>query len=99
MDPLGLSRCSANKSSYKGPQLPGSIAENFDKGLYRNRQLNTPETFYKYHGVNNRTGKKYSWITNERYNLEGILRQDLAIRHDWGVVIKKVSEFKVSQGT
>ncbi|CCO84407.1 rhs-family protein [Erwinia amylovora Ea266] len=28
-----------------------------------------------------------------------MLRQKLAIRHDWGVVITKVSEFKVPQGT
>ncbi|ADP11312.1 Rhs-family protein [Erwinia sp. Ejp617] len=100
VDPLGLSKCSNNeKTSYKGPELPGSIAETFDKGIYKNRQLYKSETFYKYHGLNNRTGRKYSWLTNERYGSEEMLRQKLAIRHDWGVVITKVSEFKVPQGT
>ncbi|WP_459474536.1 RHS repeat domain-containing protein, partial [Erwinia amylovora] len=100
VDPLGLAKCGNNeKSSYKGPELPGSIAETFDKGIYKNRQLYKSETFYKYHGLNNRTGRKYSWLTNERYGSEEMLRQKLAIRHDWGVVITKVSEFKVPQGT
>ncbi|EUL86992.1 hypothetical protein P827_01495 [Enterobacter kobei] len=97
VDPWGLSRCSTGKKP--GPQLPGGIAEIFDKSVYKNRQLKTDETFYKYHGVNNRTGRKISWLTNEKYNPEEVLREKLAIRHDWGVNITNVSEFKVPKGT
>ncbi|WP_244212666.1 hypothetical protein [Rahnella woolbedingensis] len=82
----------------QGPKLPGKIAETFNNGNYSNRKLSSQETFYKYHGVDNRTGREYSWLTNEKYSSEELLRQDLAIRHDWGVKITKVSEFKVPQG-
>jgi RHS repeat-associated protein len=97
VDPWGLSRCNTGKKP--GPQLPGGIAETFGKSVYKNRQLKRDETFYKYHGVNNRTGRKISWLTNEKYNSEEVLREKLAIRHDWGVNITNVSEFRVPKGT
>ncbi|WP_426722484.1 hypothetical protein [Enterobacter cloacae complex sp. 310G5] len=69
------------------------------KAFIKNRQLKTDETFYKYHGVNNRTGRKISWLTNEKYNPEEVLREKLAIRHDWGVNITNYQSFKVPKGT
>ncbi len=108
IDPLGLAGCpisdskssSENKSfSHQGPELPKNIAETFKDGIYKNRQLTGDEVFYKYHGINNRTGRKFSWLTNKKYSSEDVLRQDLAIRHDWGVNITKISEFKVPRGT
>lgn len=92
-----MSKC--NPSEKLGPNLPGRIAETFDKGIYKNRQLSIDETFFKYHGVDNRTGRKISWLTNEKYNSEQLLREKLAIRHDWGVNITHVSEFKIPKGT
>jgi hypothetical protein len=62
-------------------------------------KLTADTKFYKYHGVNNRTGKKISWITNKRYTSENKLRGDLAIRKEWGVKIDKVSEFNIPKGT
>ena len=97
VDPLGLSKCSSEIKP--GPQLPKGIAETFDKELYKNRQLTRDETFYKYHGLDNRTGRKISWLTNEKYESEQVLREKLAIRHDWGVNITNVSEFNVPKGT
>lgn len=55
--------------------------------------------FYKYPVAHNRTGRKYSWLTNEQYFTEAALREKLAIRHDWGIKITKISEFKVPRGT
>ncbi len=97
VDPLGLSKCSFDEKP--GPQLPEKIAGTFDKGIYKNRQLNKDEIFYKYHGVDNRTGRKISWLTNKKYSSEQLLQEKLAIRHDWGVEITKVSEFRVPRGT
>ncbi|MGP3591501.1 RHS repeat-associated core domain-containing protein [Vagococcus sp. WN89Y] len=97
IDPWGLAKCSSGEKT--GPQLPGRIAETFDKGIYKNRQLKSNEVFYKYHGVDNRTGRKISWLTNEKYSSEQLLREKLAIRHDWGVAITKMSEFNVPKGT
>ena len=54
---------------------------------------------YKYHGVDNRTGRKHSWLANKLYSSEDALRQDLAIRHDWGISITDISKFKITQGT
>ncbi|WP_240153184.1 hypothetical protein, partial [Erwinia amylovora] len=31
--------------------------------------------FYKYHGLNNIIGRKYSWLTIEKYSSEEMLRQ------------------------
>lgn len=86
-------------NSLPGPVLPDKIADTFKNGIYTNRILVNDAAFYKYHGVDNRTGKKYSWLTNKRYASEVELRTDLAIRSDWGVNITSVSEFKVPKGT
>ncbi|MFP2424265.1 RHS repeat-associated core domain-containing protein, partial [Pseudescherichia vulneris] len=93
VDPLGLACCPP------GPELPESIAKTFENGLYQNRKLSSDEIFYKYHGLDNRTGKKYSWLTNKKYSSESLLRENLAIRSDWGVNITSVSEFTIPQGT
>ncbi len=82
-----------------GPQLPPKISSTFDGGTYLNRKLISNETFYKYHGVDNRTGRKFGWYTNKKYLTEIELRQKLAIRDDWGVKIEFVSEFDVPSGT
>ena len=99
-DPLGLSKCSGGAAKRPpGPTLPKGIADTFTGGAYKNRKLATDETYYKYHGTNNRTGKPFSWLTNQKYTSEAQLRADLAIRHDWGVNITRVSEFNVPKGT
>ncbi|HHW7298845.1 TPA: RHS repeat-associated core domain-containing protein, partial [Salmonella enterica] len=98
IDPLGLCKTDVG-NSYPGPKLPDNIASTFENGIYTNRKLTQDEFFYKYHGVDNRTGRKYSWLTNKLYTSEDTLRQDLAIRHDWGVNITDVSKFRVPQGT
>ena len=82
-----------------GPQLPQKIAETFEGWIYNNRKLIKNERFYKYHGINNRSGKPYAWFTNRKYNSESELRKDLAIREDWGVQIKYITEFNVPAGT
>ena len=82
-----------------GPQLPEKIAETFEKSIYANRKLISNEKYYKYHGTNNRTGKKFSWLTNKKYASELELRKGLAIREDWGINIEYVSEFNVPSGT
>ena len=74
----------AVQKALPGPKLSQRVADTFTNGVYKNRQLNTNETFYKYHGVDNRTGKKVSWFTNRKYASESELRSDLAIRADWG---------------
>jgi len=99
-DPLGLSKCSGGAAKGPpGPTLPKNIAETFTGGTYKNRKLANNETYYKYHGVDNRTGRKFAWLTNQKYTSEDQLRADLAIRHDWGVKITRVSEFNVPKGT
>ena len=52
-----------------------------------------------YLGVDNRTGRKFSWLSDKKYTSEAELRADLAIRHDWGVKITSVSTFAVPKGT
>ena len=100
IDPFGLSRCAPPRSrALSGPKLPQSVAETFKNATYRNRRLTKSEIFYKYHGADNRTGRKFSWLTKSKYSSEGVLRSDLAIRRDWGVKITKVSEFNVPKGT
>ncbi|VVH60607.1 hypothetical protein BAZOLSSOX_2057, partial [uncultured Gammaproteobacteria bacterium] len=86
-------------SKLPGPKLDQKTVSSFHNGLYKNKKLAADTKFYKYHGVNNRTGKKISWVTNKKYASENKLRRDLAIREDWGVKIDKVSEFNVPKGT
>ena len=82
-----------------GPTLPEKIADTFTDSAYVNRQLATDTSFFKYHGVDNRTGRKFSWVTDQKYSSEAELRRALAIREDWGVSITRVSEFNVPKGT
>lgn len=82
-----------------GPRLPTDVAKTFSGSIYINRLLNKDVIFYKYHGIDNRTGWKISWVTNSKYPNEAELRSDLAIRVDWGVDITSVSTFKVPRGT
>src|SRR5690554_2048678 len=82
-----------------GTILPDEIAKTFKNAIYKNRRLSRNEIFFKYHGVDNLTGKKYSWLTNKKYTSENELREKLAIRDDWGVKINKVTEFDVPAGT
>ncbi|WNW12477.1 RHS repeat-associated core domain-containing protein [Pseudomonas sp. DTU_2021_1001937_2_SI_NGA_ILE_001] len=99
-DPLGLSKCgTSSRKRPPGPTLDKRTTDSFTNGKYTNRQLTRNERYYKYHGVDNRTGRKVSWLTNQKYTSEDALRRDLAIRHDWGVKITKVSEFEVPKGT
>ncbi len=82
-----------------GPKLPLKISSTFEGSFYVNRKLLSDEKFYKYHGTNNRTGRKYAWYTNKKYFTELELRQKLAIRDDWGVQIELITEFNVPAGT
>lgn len=88
-----------NLDNLPGTKLPKEIANTFQNGEYYNRKLSSNEIFYKYHGINNRTGKKYSWLTNKKYSSEAELRVKLAIREDWGVKIESITEFNVPAGT
>lgn len=71
----------------------------FADGSYSNRRLDKPERFYKYHGANPSTGKKYSWITNKKYGSEKALRRELAILGDWVPEFKYMTEFEVPAET
>ncbi len=82
-----------------GPQLPVEVVKTFTNSVYKNRKLLTTEIFYKYHGVNNRTGKTYTWVVKNKYPSEEALRNGVAIRRDWGIDINQVSEFHVPPGT
>lgn len=82
-----------------GPTLPAKIADTFTDSAYVNRQLAEDTSFFKYHGVDNRTGRKFSWVFDQKYAFEEELRSALAIRRDWGVNITHVSEFNVPKGT
>ncbi|WP_282167149.1 hypothetical protein [Shewanella japonica] len=82
-----------------GLKLSARTAATFKDGSYTNRQLAKATNFFKYHGVDNRTGKKISWLTNKKYASEADLRAGLAIRHDWGVNINRVSTFRAPKGT
>jgi hypothetical protein len=82
-----------------GPQLPEKIANTFENRVYINRKLVSNERMFKYHGFDNRTGNKYTWVTNKKYSTEAELRKKLAIRDDWGVQIEDITEFDVPAGT
>ncbi|MES2150245.1 MAG: PAAR-like domain-containing protein [Pseudomonadota bacterium] len=99
-DPLGLSKtCPTHPTCDPCANLPQHIIDTFAGGKTVGRRLINDEKFYKYHGNGNRTGRKYSWLTNKNYNTETGLRRALAIRHDWGVKISKMSEFTIPTGT
>jgi hypothetical protein len=99
IDDVEFANSLKNVQYLPGPKLPQNIANTFENGLYTNRRLVSNERFYRYHAVNNRTGKKYSWFTNEKYPTEAVLREKLAIKTEWGVEIEYVSEFNVPAGT
>ncbi len=94
-----LNTLAASVKYLPGPQLPFDVAKTFSNGVYKNRKLLTTEIFYKYHGVNNRTGKTYTWVVKNKYESEEALRKGVAIRRDWGVDIEQVSEFHIPAGT
>jgi len=96
---VGKLKAISSISKLPGPRLDIKTASTFHKGLYTNRKLTIDTKFYKYHGVDNKTGKKTSWVTNKKYASEDKLRRDLAIREDWGVKIDKVSEFNIPKGS
>ena len=68
-------------------------------GFYTNRKLSSNEIYYRYHGIHNRLGERFGWLTNKKYPDELSLRSDLAIRDDWGVKIEMVTEIEVPSGT
>jgi hypothetical protein len=82
-----------------GPELPPKIAASFTNSVYKNRKLVSSERFFKYHGVNNRSGRKYMWLVKKKFANEAELREALAIRRDWGVHIEYMTEFDVPSGT
>jgi RHS repeat-associated protein len=92
-------RCLRAAKTLPGPALPTRIADTFADSAYVNRQLAEDTSFFKYHGLDNRTGRKFSWVTDQKYASEAELRSALAIREDWGVDITHVSEFNVPKGT
>ena len=102
VDPWGLK----SKEDYSSPSKTGPTkaslgdhVQNFENGVYQNRQVSGDEVFYKYHGVNNRTGKTHNYVTNKRYASEQELRDELAILDEWGIKIDRVTTFKPAQGT
>ncbi|MFN4043859.1 RHS repeat-associated core domain-containing protein [Limnobacter sp.] len=101
VDPWGLK----SKEDYSSPSKIGPSREslvnhvnNFENGVYQNRQVNGHEVFYKYHGVDNRTGRTHNYVTTKKYVSEKALRDDLAILDEWGVKIDRVTTFKPAQG-
>ena len=98
VDVFGLSDCGVFKKTL-GPKLPRDIADTFDNSTYSNRKITSNERFFKYHGVDNRTNRKYTWLTKSKYPTEDSLREKLAIRREWGVKIEYVSEFDAPAGT
>ncbi len=99
-DPLGLSKCgTASGKRPPGPVHDQRTTDSFTGGVYKNRQLTRNERYYKYHGVDNRTGRKVSWLANKKFGTEDQLRKDLAIDRAWNIKITKVSEFEVPKGT
>ena len=101
VDPWGLK----SKEDYSSPSKIGPSREslvnhvnNFENGVYQNRQVNGHEVFYKYHGVDNRTGRTHNYVTTKKYVSEKALRDDLAILDEWGVKIDRVTIFKPAQG-
>ena len=95
----GLETISTRKQYLQGPELPEDIAKTFTNSVYHNRKLLSSERFFKYHGINNRIGKKYTWVVKTKYRNEQELREGLAIRREWGIKIEYVSEFEVPAGT
>ena len=99
VDDLALKTLAKEVKYLPGPELPQKIASTFENAIYTNRKLASNQKYFKYHGTNNRTGKKYTWVVDKKYGTEKQLREGLAIRDVWGVQIEYVSEFDVPAGT
>ncbi len=85
--------------NYNGPKIPDYHVGNFTNKLITNRQVSGEETFYKYHGPDNRLGKTHNYVTKELYSIESALRDDLAILDEWGISFTHVTTFKPVKGT
>lgn len=81
-----------------GPKLTSSHIANFKDGKYFNRKLEQDEIFFRYHGEDNRTGKKFVYITKSEYPNEDALRNGVAMLEEWGSITEK-SKIKVPAGS
>jgi hypothetical protein len=82
-----------------GPQLPASKIATFSNGKYFNRKLGTDEVFYRYHGVDNRSGKKFIYTMKKEYPDEQSLRNGVAILDEWGVTMTSKSKVRAPAGS
>jgi hypothetical protein len=81
-----------------GPTLPVSKSKTFLNGNYRNRQASGEEVFYRYHGVDNRTGNEYTFVTNTKFSSARELRDNMAILKEWGIKMDYVTTFHPPKG-
>ncbi len=81
-----------------GPKIPAHQAINFKNSKHFNRKLVQPENFNRYHGVHNRTGKKFIYTTKIDYADEKSLRDGAAILDEWGVTITQKTKFEAPAG-
>lgn len=88
-----------SKALGAGPRLTNRVHDSFKNFKYYNRRLSVDEIFYKYHGIDNRTGNKVSWVVKTTYSSELDLRSKLAILPEWKQIITSRSKFKVPAGT
>ncbi|MBF0208807.1 MAG: pre-toxin TG domain-containing protein [Oligoflexia bacterium] len=82
-----------------GPQLPSRQIKNFKNQKYFNRKLDEDEIFYRYHGENNREGRKFIYATKIEYIDEQSLRNGAAILDEWGVTITSKSKIQAPSGS
>ena len=82
-----------------GPQLPAFQVKNFANGKYFNRKLESDEIFYRYHGVNNRSGDSFISTMKKEYSSEHSLRDGVAILDEWEVTMTSKSKIRVPAGT
>ncbi|MCC7334856.1 MAG: hypothetical protein IT422_07160 [Pirellulaceae bacterium] len=85
--------------SKSAPELPEHYRNTFQDGVYGSRNATGNEVFYKYHGVDNQTGKSYTFVTKEKYASEAALRNELGILTEWGIEIDRVTTFRPPKGT
>lgn len=81
------------------PPLPDYHINNFLNREITTRQVDGTEIFYKYHGESNLMGRTHNYVTKSLYPNERILREELAILEEWGVVITNVTTFRPKAGT
>jgi hypothetical protein len=82
----------------RGPRLPDSKSKTFLHGSYQNRQASGEEILYRYHGLNNQTGKGYTYISNKKFVTERELRDNMGILNKWGVKMYTVTTFQPPKG-